>query len=170
MTHGLSFVIFRTAAGWMGILGSAAGLRRIVLPQNSPEEVQRQLGDIAGHAVQSSQLYEDLMMRLKDYFDGNRVDFPDKLDLSAATAFQRKVWQAARRIPFGETRSYAWLAEQIGKPQAARAVGQSLGRNPLPVIIPCHRVIAGDGGLGGFSGGLEMKRFLLNLEAKTAVR
>ena len=110
------------------------------------------------------------MMRLKDYFNGNRVDFPDKLNLSGATPFQREVWQAARRIPYGETRSYAWVAGQMRKPEAARAVGQALGRNLLPVIIPCHRVIASNGGAGGFSGGLEMKRFLLNLEVKTAVR
>jgi len=74
------------------------------------------------------------------------------------------VWQATRLIPYGETRSYLWVAVQIGKPGAARAVGQALGRNPLPVIIPCHRVIASDGGLGGFTGGLVMKRRLLELE------
>jgi len=74
------------------------------------------------------------------------------------------VWQATRLIPYGETRSYLWVAVQIGKPGAARAVGQALGRNPLPVIVPCHRVIAADGGLGGFTGGLEMKRRLLELE------
>jgi len=170
MTHRLSYVIFHTAAGWAGILGSAAGLRRIILPRNSAAEVQQQLGDIVEHSVQSSQPYEDLMMRLKDYFNGNRVDFPDRLDLSGTTPFRREVWRAVGYIPYGETRSYTWVAEQIGRPEAVRAVGQALGRNPLPVIIPCHRVIASNGGLCGFSGGLEMKRFLLNLEAKTAVR
>jgi len=104
------------------------------------------------------------MERLGAYFAGHRVDFTDKLDLSAATAFQREVWEAARLVPCGETRSYKWVAGQIKKPKAVRAVGQALGRNPLPVIIPCHRVLAGNGGLGGFTGGLEMKRFLLRLE------
>jgi methylated-DNA-[protein]-cysteine S-methyltransferase len=170
MTRGLSYIIFHTAAGWMGILGSAAGLRRIILPRNSSTEVRQQLGDTIGQAVQSSQLYEDLVMRLKDYFNGNRVDFPDKLDPSGATPFRREVWQATRHIPYGETRSYVWVAARIGRPKAARAVGQALGRNPLPVIIPCHRVIASNGGLGGFSGGLKMKEFLLNLEAKTTIR
>lgn len=170
MTHGLSYIIFHTDVGWVGILGSAAGLQRVILPQNAAAEIQQRLGDIVGHAVQSSQPYEDLIMRLQDYFDGNRVDFPDKLDLSGATPFQREIWRAVRYIPHGETRSYTWVAEQVGRPEAARAVGQALGRNPLPVIIPCHRVIARSGGIGGFSGGLEMKKFLLNLEAKTAIR
>jgi len=99
------------------------------------------------------------------YFSGHRVTFPDELDLSGATAFQREVWEVTRLILYGETRSYAWVAEQIRKPQAVRAVGQALGRNPLPTIIPCHRVITSDGKLGGFSDGVEMKRHLLGLEA-----
>ena len=154
----------------MGILGSEAGLQRIILPRKSAQEVRRQLGNIVGQAAELSQPYEDLMTRLKSYFNGNIVEFSDRLDLSGATTFQREVWQAARRIPYGETRSYAWVVENIGRSGAARAAGQALGRNPLPVIIPCHRVIASDGGLSGFSGGLEMKKSLLNLEAKATTR
>lgn len=140
-------------------------MRRITLPRRSATEIQQLLGDSINHAVRSPQLYEDLARRLSAYFAGHRVDFLDKLDLSTATPFQREVWGATRLIPYGETRSYAWVAAQIGKPEAVRAVGQALRRNPLPVIIPCHRVLASNGGLGGFSGGLEMKRFLLSLEA-----
>ena len=81
--------------------------------------------------------------------------------------FRRLVWEATRLIPYGETRSYGWVAKQIGKPHAARAVGQALGKNPFLIIVPCHRVIAGDGTLGGFGGGLEMKQTLLEME-KTA--
>ena len=92
------------------------------------------------------------------------MDFPDKLDLARATRFQQDVWQITRTIPYGETRSYAWVAGQLGLPMAVRAVGQALARNPLPIIIPCHRVVGSHGGLGGFRGGLEMKRHLLNLE------
>ena len=97
------------------------------------------------------------------------MDFADRLDLSSATAFQRDVWEATLRIPFGETRSYSWVAAQIGKPQAARAVGQALGRNPLPVIIPCHRVIATDGSLAGFGSGIWRKEWLLNHEKAIAI-
>lgn len=104
------------------------------------------------------------MEQLTAYFIGCPVYFPDELDLSRATPFQRRVWQAARLIPYGQTRSYAWVAGQAGAPLAARAVGQALGMNPLPVIIPCHRVLASDGAMGGFTGGLEMKQRLLALE------
>jgi O-6-methylguanine DNA methyltransferase len=86
------------------------------------------------------------------------------LDLSAGTAFQQAVWQALCRIPYGETRSYAWVAGQIGRPRATRAVGSACGANPIPVIVPCHRVIASDGSLGGFSCGLKWKKRLLALE------
>lgn len=152
----------------MGVLGSANGLLRITLPCRSEREVQKQLGDSVSHAVRSPQFFEDFIKRLSFYFAGHSVDFPDKLDLSGATPFQREVWAATRRIPYGETRSYRWVAEQIKKPKAVRAVGQALGRNPLPVIIPCHRVLASNGALGGFGGGLAMKRFLLHLENPAA--
>jgi methylated-DNA-[protein]-cysteine S-methyltransferase len=161
------YTIFNTSAGWLGIVGSAAGLLRVTLPRRSAEEIKQQLGDNVNHAVLSSEPYEDLMERLKAYFAGHKVDFPDRLDLSAATDFQRKVWEATRLIPRGETRSYTWVAERIGKPGAVRAVGQALGRNPLPIIIPCHRVLASNGELGGYSGGLEMKMSLLAVEGIT---
>ncbi len=105
------------------------------------------------------------MERLRAYFTGSYITFPDRLDLSGATAFQRRVWAATRGIPYGETRSYAWVAQQINQPRAVRAVGQALGRNPLPIIIPCHRVVTSDGRLGGFGGGLKMKSYLLSREA-----
>lgn len=109
--------------------------------------------------------YAGLVQEFQAYFNGKRVTFNGvSLDLHTATPFQRKVWEAARSIPYGQTRSYRWVAEKIGKPEAARAVGQALGKNPIPVIIPCHRVIASDGKLGGFALGLEMKRTLLRLE------
>jgi len=165
----LYYFIFDTPAGRVGILGSTTGLLRVTLPRRSTREIHQLLGISPDRATLSPHRFQDLMERLRAYFAGHKVDFPDRLDLSAATAFQREVWKATRLIPYGETRSYAWVAAQIGKPKAVRAAGQALGRNPLPVIIPCHRVLASNGGLGGFSGGLEMKRFLLHLEAKTGI-
>jgi len=109
------------------------------------------------------------MQRLRIYFSGHRATFPDELDLSRATPFQREVWEITRLIPYGKTRSYSWVAEQVKKPKAARAVGQAMSRNPLPIIIPCHRVLNIDGKLGGFGGGLEMKRHLLDLEASVNI-
>lgn len=101
--------------------------------------------------------------QLTEYADGHRTVF----DLPLApegTAFQRSVWDALCTIGFGETASYADIAQRIGKPGGTQAVGQANGRNPIPIVIPCHRIIAADGGLGGFSGGAEMKQKLLSLE------
>lgn len=165
MSEKLEYITFDTSMGWVGIIGSVEGLRRTTLPQRSAPEACKLLGDSAKYAAQSSHLFDDLIERLKIYFDGHKVAFEDGLDLSGATPFQRQVWETTRLISYCETRSYRWVAEQIGKPGAVRAVGQALGKNPLPVIIPCHRVLASDGKLGGFSGGEEMKRRLLLLEA-----
>ncbi len=164
MTRQLFYAIFKVDTGWMGVLGSEIGLRLITLPQPSVQEARRLLGNGINRAAQSPQHFHDLMECLRMYFRGQETAFPVNLDLSGATAFQRDVWETIRAIPYGETRSYGWVAGQIKKPGAARAVGQALGRNPLLIIIPCHRVIAGNGSLGGFSGGIECKKQLLHLE------
>ncbi len=102
---------------------------------------------------------------LRAYFRGKPVSFSDiPLDLGSPTPFQLAVWQASSRIPFGETRPYKWIAQQIRKPRAVRAVGNALGKNPIPILVPCHRVIRSGGSLGGFTAGIEIKRRLLALE------
>lgn len=136
----------------------------MTLPQPSKEEAHRLLGSAVKKARWSSSYFSDLAERFREYFCGHAVTFSDELDLSQFTPFQRRVWEVTGLIPYGETRSYTWVAEQVGKPKAVRAVGQALGRNPLPVIIPCHRVVTIEGRLGGYSGGLEVKRYLLSLE------
>lgn len=101
---------------------------------------------------------------LRDYFDGKGlVDLP--LQLLTGTPFQRQVWKKMRSIPYGETRSYTWLAQKIGKPKSVRAVANACGANPIPILIPCHRVIASNGTLGGFSSGLHWKKRLLSIES-----
>ena len=107
--------------------------------------------------------FREVVRQLDEYFAGDRRAF----DLPLAprgTPFQRKVWTALRRIPWGETASYADIARRVGSPKGMRAVGGANGRNPIAIIVPCHRVIAADGTLGGYGGGLERKRFLLELE------
>ena len=169
-TEELSYITFSTDIGWIGILSSAKGLLGTTLPQPSVHEVRQLLGDSVSYATWSPHLFNDLVERLKVYFSGHRIIFPDKLDLSRATPFQREVWEQTRLIPYGETRSYAWVAEQIKRPRAVRAVGQALGKNPLAIIVPCHRVVASHGKLGGFGGGVEMKRQLLQLEVSAGIR
>ena len=165
MTGELRYVTFNTDMGWVGILGSAKGLLCITLPQRSAQEARQLLGGSVNDTTWAPHLFDDIIQRFGLYFSGHRVTFPDELDFSEATPFQRQVWEETRLISYGETRSYAWVARQVGKPKAARAVGQAMGSNPLPIIIPCHRVITSNGKLGGFGGGLEMKRQLLSLEA-----
>ena len=116
------------------------------------------------HLVRDDGGFSEFNGRLRDYLEGRKVTFPEPLDLRGSTPFQRKVWQLTATIPYGEMRSYAWLAERMGHPRAARAVGKSLALNPLPILIPCHRVVRKNGKLGGFSGGLELKRRLLEVE------
>lgn len=108
--------------------------------------------------------FEDARQQLLEYFAGRRRHFDLKL-APTGTRFQLSVLDALRRIPYGETRSYADIARSVGNPKAVRAVGAANGRNPLPIVIPCHRVIGAGGSLTGFGGGIEAKRFLLNLEA-----
>ncbi len=163
--EGLKYTTFNTEIGWVGVSGSNSGLLRTTLPQPSAQQAKQLLGDRVKDAIWSPAFFTDLRLRLRSYFAGSRVAFPDALDLSQATSFQHQVWEMTRLIPYGETRSYSWLAEQLDKAGAVRAVGQALGRNPLPIIIPCHRVVAKDGKLGGYTGGVETKRYLLNLEA-----
>ena len=148
----------------MGILGSAKGLLRTTLPHPSAEEARQLLGNSLNYATWSRHQFQDIVPRLRTCFAGRKETFPDELDLHEASSFQRQVWNITRLIPYGEIRSYAWVSEQIKRPEAVRAVGQALASNPLPVIIPCHRVVASDGKLGGYSGGAEMKRRLLYLE------
>jgi methylated-DNA-[protein]-cysteine S-methyltransferase len=106
---------------------------------------------------------ETAVAQLTEYFAGDRKDFELPLELEG-TAFQRDVWMTLADIPYGATVSYAELATMVGRPSAFRAVGQANGANPIPIVLPCHRVIASGGGLGGYGGGLPMKRRLLAIE------
>jgi methylated-DNA-[protein]-cysteine S-methyltransferase len=110
-------------------------------------------------------LLQQVQAAVLDYFHSRRPLDAFPLDLERGTAFQREVWQALAAIPFGQTRSYGEVARAIGKERASRAVGHACGRNPVVLLIPCHRVVAAGGGLGGFTGGLHLKRALLELEA-----
>jgi methylated-DNA-[protein]-cysteine S-methyltransferase len=123
--------------------------------------------DVASDWVHDAGPFSAAHEQLDEYFAGERTEFDVPLNPSG-TSFQQRVWQALRTIPYGEVRSYGEIAEQIGKPGAARAVGLANGRNPISIIVPCHRVIGASGALTGYGGGLERKQALLDLESRTA--
>ena len=164
-TELFTFTVCETCLGWIGVIGSPNGLKKVILPLKSREAVLDQIASCGCEAEnQDLACFSELSDRIRRYFDGEPVDFADKLDLAGTTRFQQNVWLTVRNIPRGETRSYGWIANQLGLPKAARAVGQALSRNPVPIVIPCHRVIGSDGKLGGFGGGVEIKKLLLKLE------
>lgn len=156
------------ALGWVGILASANGIRRLTLPQVSPAMAYACLeistGDVCHEPTSWMPL--DIEVRLERYFLGQQdVTFHDVLDV-VGTAFQKMAWEVVRTVPWGETCSYTWVAHNIGFPRAARAVGQAMRANPVPFIVPCHRVIGRDGRLSGYGGkeGVGLKRKLLEME------
>lgn len=161
----MAYAVFETKMGWVGILGSEKALVRTTLPHGTPEEALADLGPEALEAEKDVKSLLGPIKRLSDYFDGRRVEFSDTLEYDGSTPFRQRVWEATRRIPYGRTRTYGEIAKEAGSPGAARAVGQAMAENPLPIFVPCHRVIGSNGSLTGFGGGLEMKEKLLRMEA-----
>lgn len=102
--------------------------------------------------------------QLSGYFEGTLTQFTQEIKLLSGTPFEQRVWLALKEVPYSQTRTYKWLAEQIGNPRAMRAVGQALSKNPIPIVLPCHRIIESDGNLGGYASGTDIKRRLLQLE------
>jgi methylated-DNA-[protein]-cysteine S-methyltransferase len=147
--------------GELTLVGSDAGLRAVLFAGEAAP---------AGAVEGPHPVLDAAARQLREWFAGERTTFELPLDLPAATAFQRRAWLALAEIPYATTRSYGEQARELGVPRAARAVGAANGRNPLSIVLPCHRLIGADGALTGFSGGLEVKRALLDHEAATAAR
>jgi len=157
--------VCETAFGWVGIAASPQGLARLTLPKPGKGEALAELRESYPEGMLVEEKFEGLKDKLRRYFAGERVEFKEPLDLSGLTPFQTQVLAACSTIPYGQTRSYRWLAERAASPRASRAAGQVMARNPLPIIIPCHRVVGANGSLTGFGGGLDLKQRLLDLEA-----
>jgi len=149
--------------GALTLVASDHGLAAILWENDRPGRVR--LGAMTERP--DHPVLAETKRQLDDYFAGKRTAFDLPLDFRG-TDFQRSVWAALLTIPFGETRSYADIARQIGRPAACRAVGAANGRNPISIVAPCHRVIGADGALTGFAGGIEGKRYLLALEGAAA--
>lgn len=155
----LVYKVMESPVGKLKLVASDKGLVAILWDNDSPRRVQ------LGELIEDKQhpVLVETQRQLEEYFDGKRKTFSVALDMRG-TRFQKNVWEALLAIPFGETRSYGQLAKQLGNSLATRAVGAANGRNPLSIIVPCHRVIGSSGKLTGFAGGLETKAHLLNLE------
>ena len=164
-----SYCVFETALGACGVAWSDRGLTKVRLPEADAAAIERRLRTRLGAAASAPPPapVEGVIAEIRRYFAGGRVEFASvALDLSGADPFDHAVYDAARSIGWGRTTTYGELARQIDAPEAARDVGQALGRNPLPLIVPCHRIVAKGKGLGGFSapGGVATKMRLLRLE------
>lgn len=156
-----SYKTMKSPVGPLKLVASEHGLAAILWENDAPNRVR--LGSLVED--EKHPVLCEAERQLNDYFAGKRERFSLPFDL-AGTGFQKEVWQALATIPFGATRSYGEIARQIGRPKAVRAVGAANGRNPLSIVVPCHRVVGADGKLTGFAGGLNAKATLLSLESK----
>lgn len=165
-----SYTALNMPYGSVGLVASPTGLCHVYLFSGPASRVVGRLANMFPRARYDERLMPLLQDQLIDYFDGQAITFKVKLDLSACTTFQHTVLEACARIPYGQTLTYGQLAAGIGRPKASRAVGGALARNPVPLLIPCHRVVAGSGRWGGFSAeqGVSLKKKLLALEARSA--
>jgi len=145
----------------LDLAASPSGITRVSFRPGRGKTARPEAGR-TGHILRQAR------EELAEYLAGDRTFFSVPVDLSHVPEFERAALDVASQIPYGEVRSYKWIAEQLGKPDAARAVGSAMAGNPVPLIVPCHRVVKTDGGLGGYSFGLLQKEALLNLERSTA--
>ena len=154
----MAYCEISTPVGPLRLVGDDEGLREIAFLGGKRPPVSMPAGP------PSREPFRDVIAELDEYFAGRLMRFHARL-APRGTPFQLRVWSLLREIPYGETTTYAGIARTLGQPNACRAVGAANGRNPIPVIIPCHRVVGADGSLTGFGGGLDIKRALLRLEA-----
>lgn len=158
------YIHMLSPVGRLKLIASVHALVAILWEDDDPKRVRIQ----AQAAMDEHPVLKEAEQQLRQYFAGERTSFSVPLAFEG-TAFQQEVWQALLTIPYGETRSYLQIAEQIGNPKAVRAVGAANGKNPISIIAPCHRVIGAGGQLIGFAGGLDHKAYLLRLESKDSL-
>ncbi len=151
------YCYYQSLIGRLLLIGENGLLEELHFPNTAEKTV------IGENWHQDEECFADVLQQLGEYFTGDRQRFEVKMN-PKATDFQRKVWQELQQIPYGKTASYGEIAKRIDNPKACRAVGGANGKNPIPIIIPCHRIIGNDGSLTGFGGGLELKKKLLRLE------
>lgn len=158
----------RTPIGRVFVAATDVGLVRVAFRETETAFAAELRRRLRAEVTTSARKLAPAVRQLDAYFRGRRRTFDLPLDLRDLTPFQRRVLQATRDVPLGKVVSYGEIARRVDCPRGSRAVGQALGRNPIPIVIPCHRIVAGGGGLGGYTGGLPIKRTLLQLEGALA--
>lgn len=159
------YTVFKNPIGLTGLAATKKGLIRIANKIASEKAFEKLLVKNLGFQIKKNPKYFSILIeQFQSYFKGELRSFKFPLDLRPGTHFQKKVWESLLTIPYGVTRSYKWLAKSINNPNSARAVGNANGQNPLSIVIPCHRVVRENGELGGYTGGVQIKRYLLGLE------
>ena len=147
------------------VAATRRGLVRLAYPDEDPNDALSDLAErISPRVLESAAMTDEVRRELEEYFAGRRTTFSTAVDLGLRTGFTKRVLRATARIPFGSVSTYRDVARRAGNERASRAAGNALGSNPVPVVVPCHRVVHVDGGLGGYTGGMERKEFLLQLE------
>jgi methylated-DNA-[protein]-cysteine S-methyltransferase len=165
----IAYTEFDSPVGRLLLAATPRGLVRVTFPIEEPETVLEQLAEtVSPRILESPAKLDEVRRELDRYFAGKLEDFEVPLDWQLTRGFYRKVLRATARIPYGQTRSYGEMAKKAGSPRAVRATGTALGSNPLPIIVPCHRVLRSGGALGGYGGGLGVKQTLLELEGSLA--
>ena len=159
----VAYDVFDSPVGELLVAVSVAGLCRIGFDGEAGlDDLARASG---ARVLRSPRPVDRARRELDEYFDGNRRDFDLAVDMRTLASFQRAVLEELRRVPYGRTATYGALATRIGKPGAARAIGGALNRNPVPIVLPCHRIVGSTGRLVGYAGGLDRKRLLLEIES-----
>jgi len=152
-----------SACFFCAVAGPSHAVQRIFLPMSSKRILLERLCSIPG-SIERPELFDAAVLQITEYLAGLRSIFDFPVLNPKTTKFEMKVYQATGSIPYGQTQAYGQIAQNIGCPRGSRAVGQALAKNPLPLVIPCHRVVLSDGNIGGFGGGSSLKRLLLTLE------
>jgi len=170
MPDPLTFHLCETERGWVGLVLSAHGLRATTLLRRSRDEALREVMELGATAPAKDNDLADLPERISALASGKYENLAIQVDWNGAAGFRRAVMEETMRIPAGETRSYGAIAEKVGYPRAARAVGRVMATNPLPLVVPCHRVVGSNGSLTGYGGGLLLKEDLLRAEGALSMQ
>lgn len=167
----MKYDVFETEMGWVAAVANDEGVVRMSLPEKALQQAYDHVRPEIEHAELEPEALADVREKVQAYCAGKPVDLTSiRIDMSSMSPFFRKAREACRSIPAGETRTYAWLADQAGNVRAARGAGQAMAKNPVALLVPCHRVIGSDGQLHGFGGGIgiPMKEQLLRMESVTS--